>query len=139
MPYICNMNFKKHISVFITFFLLVSNLGLAFNVHYCADKIESVTLSTVTATQNSIDSCCGVVEKDSNCCKDKIIKSEVKSDQILVKSVTISSEFVLVYKDWKPLFFLTNFNFKTAANFTYQCDAQAPPLYLLYSQYTFYA
>jgi len=133
------MNFKKQISIFITFFLLVSNLGLTFNVHYCANKIESITLSTVTATQNSIDSCCGVIEKDSNCCKDKIIKSEVKSDQIIVKTVTIASEFIPIYIDWKPLFFLTNFNFKTADNFTYHCDAHAPPLYLLYSQYTLYA
>ena len=133
------MIFKKQISIFITFFLLVSNLGLAFNVHYCADKIESITLSTVTVTQNSIDSCCGVVEKDFNCCKDKIIKSEVKSDQIIVKSVSISSEFVLIYKDWKPLFFSDNYNFKTRDNFTYYCVAHAQPLYLLYSQYTFYA
>jgi len=118
---------------------LVSNLGLAFNVHYCADKIESISLSTVSVSQNTVDSCCGVVEKDSNCCKDKIIKSEVKSDQIIVKSVSIASKFVPIYNDWKPLFFSDNFNFKTRDNFTYYSDAHAPPLYILYSQYTFYA
>ena len=133
------MILKKQISIFLTFFLLVSNLGLAFNVHYCGDKIESISLSNVSVPQNAVDSCCGVVEKDSNCCKDKIIKSEVKSDQIIVKSVSIASELVPVYYNWKPLFISDNFNIKTRDNFTYYCDVHAPPLYLLYSQYTFYA
>ncbi|WP_439108575.1 HYC_CC_PP family protein [Flavobacterium paronense] len=133
------MILKKQISIFLTFFLLISNLGLAFNVHYCDDKIESVSLSTVSTSSDTIDSCCGVVEKNSNCCKNKIIKSEAKSDQIIVKSVSFDADFIQVYNDWKPLFFSDNFNFKTRDNLTYYCDAHAPPLYLLYSQYTFYS
>ena len=133
------MIFKKHIIFLITFFLLVSNLGLAFNVHYCGNEIASVTVTTVSVGQNIEKNCCGIVEKDSKCCKNKIIKSEIKADQIIVKSLSFSANYTLVYNDWKPLLFASDFNFKTRENSTYYCSAHAPPLYLLYSQFTFYA
>jgi len=133
------MNFRKHISLLLTFFLLVSNLGLAFNVHYCDNKVASVSLSTAFTSHNAENDCCGAIEKESKCCKNKIIKSEIKSDQILVKSLSFDSDFVPTFYDWKPILFASNFNFKTRETLTYYCDAHAPPLYLLYSQYTFYA
>lgn len=36
------MNFKKHISLFLAFFLLVSNVGFALDVHYCGVEIASI-------------------------------------------------------------------------------------------------
>ncbi|WP_293873924.1 hypothetical protein [Flavobacterium sp.] len=133
------MVYKKHISFLLTFFLLVSSLGLAFNVHYCGKEIASITLTTVSAVQNAEKNCCGEIGKDSKCCKNKIIKSETKSDQIIVKSLSFNANYTLNCNDCKPLFFASNFNFKTRENNTYYCDANAPPFYLLYSQYTFYA
>ncbi len=132
------MVFRKHISLLLTFFLLVSNLGLAFNVHYCDDKIASVSLSTVPVSEKT-DECCGVVEKGSSCCNDKIIKAEIKSDQIIVKTLSFDADFVPVDVYWKPLFYVNDINFKQKDKVTYYCDANAPPLYLLYSQYTFYS
>ena len=131
------MIFKKHISILLTVFLLVSNLGLAFNVHYCDDEIASITINTAPASQEKVDECCGVVEKESGCCNDKVIKAEIKADQIIVKSLLF--DFIAVTNDWKPLVFISNNNFEQRDNHTYYCDAHAPPLYLLYSQYTFYA
>jgi hypothetical protein len=133
------MNFRKHICILLTFFLLGSNLGLAFNVHYCDDKIASVSLSTASNIQEVEMNCCGEVEIASKCCKNKIIKTEIKSDQILVKSLCFDANFIPVFNEWKPFLFSSNFNFKSRDNVTYYCDANAPPLYLLYSQYTFYA
>lgn len=133
------MNFKKHISILLTFFLLVSNLGLAFNVHYCEDEIASVSLSTVSASHEAEDDCCGVVEKDSKCCNDKIIKAEVKSDLIIVKSLSFDALFLPVDHSWKPMVLVPERNFTTKENTAYYCDVHAPPLYLLYSQYTFYS
>ncbi|MCF6130937.1 HYC_CC_PP family protein [Flavobacterium wongokense] len=130
------MIFKKHISILLTAFLLVSNLGLAFNVHYCDNEIASVTISTIPATAEVIDECCGIVEKDSQCCNDKVIKAEIKSDQIIVPSLLL--DFIAVTDYWTPQFFTLNNNFQQRDTFTYYCDAHAPPLYLLYSQYTFY-
>ena len=133
------MIFKKHTSILLTFFLLVSNLGLAFNVHYCDDEIASITINAIPTVAQNSDECCGIVEKDSQCCKDKVIKAEIKSDQIIVKSLSFDFDFIPVTHDWKPIIFVPKTNFKQRDNLTYYCDAHAPPLYLLYSQYTFYA
>ena len=133
------MFFKRQISILLTFFLLVSNLGLAFNVHYCDDEIASITLSTVQSVQKAEKDCCGIVEKDSKCCKNKIIKAEIKSDQLIVKSLSFDADFLPVTYNWKPAVFASRIHFKKRDNLTYYFDAHAPPLYLLYSQYTFYA
>jgi len=132
------MILRKHISILLTFFLLVSNLGLAFNVHYCDGKIESVSLSTAPATIKSVDECCGIIEKESQCCNDKVIKSDVKSDQIIVKTLSFDAEFIPVTDFWKPQVSTFNSNFQKRDNITYYCDANAPPFYLLYRQLTFY-
>lgn len=131
------MVFKKHISLLLTVFLLVSNLGLAFNVHYCDDEIASISINEAPSSRENIDECCGVVEKESQCCNDKVIKAEIKSDQIIVKSLLV--DFIAVKEYWKPQVFTLQNNFKQRDISTYYCDAHAPPLYLLYSQYTFYA
>jgi TATA-binding protein-associated factor Taf7 len=133
------MIFKKHISILLTFFLLVSNLGLAFNVHYCDDKIASITLNSVPARAQVVDECCGVVENNSGCCKDKVIKAEIKSDQIIVKTAYFETNFLVVDYYSKPEFSHLNCSLQKTDKLTYYCDAHAPPLYLLYSQYTFYA
>ena len=133
------MQFKKQISLFLAFFLLVSNVGLAFNVHYCEDKIASVTLNSTLNPHEVEKDCCGIVEKKSKCCHDKIIKSNDKSDQLLVKSFSFTSKIYYEIKDWKPIVFASKLHFKKAEIISYYCEANAPPLYLLYSQYNFYA
>jgi hypothetical protein len=132
------MIFKKHISILLTFFLLVSNLGLAFNVHYCEDEISSITLRTIPASQEIVDECCGVVEKESQCCNDKVIKAETRSEQVIVKVLSFDADFIAIVNSGTPQAFISNNNFNKRDNVTYYCDANAPPLYLLYSQRTFY-
>ena len=133
------MILKKQICVLLTFLLLVSNLGLAFNVHYCADEIASITINVAPSSAKVVDECCGIVEEEPGCCNDKIIKAEIKSDQIIVKSLSFDPALHSVIYDWKPKVFISKNHFKQKNNSTYYCDANAPPLYLLYSQYTFYA
>jgi hypothetical protein len=130
------MKFKKHISLLLTFFLLVSNLGLAFNVHYCGDTIASITISKAAGSESN---CCGAMEKESKCCKDKIIKAEPKSDQLLMKMGSFEPANFPAYIKWTPTLFPEAPHYKTRENTTYYCEANAPPLYLLYSQYTLYA
>lgn len=133
------MVFKKHVSIVLTIFLLVSNLGLAFNVHYCDDAIESITLNAAPSSAATIDECCGIIEKESQCCNDKVIKAELKSDQIIVKVLSFDAIFIAVTDCWKPQAFSQKTTFKKRDAATYYCDAHAPPFYLLYSQQTFYA
>lgn len=133
------MNFKRHISIFLAVLLLVSNLGLVFNVHYCDNEIAFVSINTASNSQEIEKDCCGKVEKSSKCCKNKIIKSNEKLDQISVKIASLDAHYNLVFNDWKPFIFAETFNYRSREIITYYCDANAPPLYLLYSQYTFYA
>jgi len=133
------MIFKKHLSILLTVLLLVSNLGLAINVHYCADEIASITVNVAPDSAKVVDECCGIVEEEPGCCNDKIIKAEIKSDQIIVKSLSFDPTLLSFIYDWKPVVFISKSYFKQKDNITYYCDANAPPLYLLYSQYTFYA
>lgn len=131
------MIFKKHISVFLAFFLLVSNLGLAFNVHYCGDEISKITINTVTSFKEIEKDCCGKLEKKSNCCNTKLVKAQEKNDQLVLKAISFSPEFVIPMQ-WNPLVFSKKVTFHKNSICTYFCDANAPPLYLLYSQYTLY-
>lgn len=133
------MIFKKQISILLTLFLLVSNLGLAINLHYCDNQIASVTLNSGSNSHLIEKDCCGKVEKESKCCKNKIIKSTEKSDQITVKITSVDSNHNLFLYEWKPITFLNKKHFKKRDVSTYYSDANPPPLYLLYCQYTFYA
>jgi uncharacterized protein with LGFP repeats len=130
------MNFKKYSNVLLVFFLLVSNLGMSFNVHYCEDEIASVSINTATNSHEVEKDCCGIIEKKSKCCKNKIIKSNEKFDQITTKSFSV--DYNIVNNEWKPLVFTNAFNFQQKASISYYCNANSPPLYLLYSQYSFY-
>ena len=130
------MNFKKYTNVLLVFFLLVSNLGMSFNVHYCEDEIASVSINTATNSHEVEKDCCGIIEKKSKCCKNKIIKSNEKFDQITTKSFSV--DYNIVNNEWKPLVSANAFNFQQKASISYYCNAKSPPLYLLYSQYSFY-
>ncbi len=133
------MKFKKHISVFLAFFILVSNVGMAFNVHYCGKKIASVSLNTTFATANPERNCCGIIEKKASCCKNKVVHFQKKSADSILKSFSFQTADSYLIQDWKPIVFTSVSNFKNGQIATYYCDAHAPPLFKLYHQYLFYA
>jgi hypothetical protein len=133
------MRFKKHISILLAFFLLVSNVGLAFDVHYCGKEIASVSLKTDYSSQNSEKKCCDKVEKKSPCCKDKVVHFQKKSDNVLIKAFSLNADVPFLIKEWNPIVFSKGIIFKSFENNSYYCDAHSPPLFKLYSQYIFYA
>ncbi|RTY90929.1 hypothetical protein [Flavobacterium sp. GT3R68] len=133
------MNFRKHLSVIIAFFLLVSNVGMALNVHYCGDEIASVSLKTSIYAADYEKDCCGVVEKRSNCCNDRVVQFQKKIDHSVFKAFSSDSVFTFIAAEWHPVMFTTLFNFKNDPAASYYCDANAPPFFQLYHQYIFYA
>ncbi len=133
------MIIKKHISVLLTFFILVSNIGLAFNVHYCNDAIVSISLNTQFQNISSEENCCGVFEKKSSCCNDKVFHFQKKLENVSFDSVSFLADFTFTLVDWKPFVFSKNVFFKSDNNDTYCCEAHAPPLFKLYHQFLFYA
>ncbi len=139
------MNFKKHISILTALLILVSNSGLAFSVHYCEGKIASI--SSVFSEEEVCEmpvvvekTCCAKVETThKDCCSDKKVDLKNKTEKIIIKTISL---------DFEPAFFST-YNPHTFAviqtqqfsneNAAFYCDSNAPPLYKLYCQYTFYA
>lgn len=134
------MRFKKHISIFLAVLLLVSNAGLAFNVHYCGGEISSVSLNSTLSSLQSEKDCCDkkVVSKKDSCCKDKKIVVQKKSDNGIVKSFSFQFDYVFIAPEFQPVVFETVPGFKNNLSLAYYCDANAPPLFKLYSQYLLY-
>jgi hypothetical protein len=133
------MNIKKCTSLFLTFLLLVSNVGLAFNVHYCGEKIASVSLNTIVSAPTEKGCCEKIAAKNDSCCKDKVVNFQKKSDTAIIKAFSFNPQFPFLIQEWLTIVFSSNTNFNTTQTTAYFCDANAPPLFKLYSQYIFYA
>lgn len=141
------MNIKKCTSLFLAFLLLVSNIGLAFNVHFCEGKIASI--SSVYSVEETCDApksnpaekeCCAEKAKDhKQCCKDKVVDLEDNSSDTIIKTFSFQIDAPFLVEDWKPSLFNEVVALKRAEKTVYYCDANAPPLFKLYSQYIFYA
>ncbi|WP_264526155.1 MULTISPECIES: hypothetical protein [unclassified Flavobacterium] len=131
------MKLKKCTGLFLAFLLLVSNIGFAFDVHYCGGEIASVSLNTTVAAAEK--NCCGASEKKSSCCKDKVVHFEKKSDDATLKFFFFQLAFPPVIQEYQPIAFLGISNFKSNQVISYYSDANAPPLFKLYHQYIFYS
>lgn len=135
------MQFRKSTSIFLAFFILFSNLGLAFNVHYCKNKIAGISLSTQEKEScvEVVKSCCITSEASKNCCLDEIVKVEKKSDDILTKifQFDVQQYYTLntteVFENLKGVYFV-----KKESPSSY-CNSNAPPFHKLYCQLVFYA
>ena len=132
------MNLKKCTGLFLALLLLVSNIGFAFDVHYCGGKIASVSLNT-TISPSLEKKCCGVSEKKSSCCKDKVVHFQKKSDNATIKAFFFQVAFPAVVPEFSSITFLAVPNFKSNQIISYYSDANAPPLFKLYNQYIFYS
>ena len=134
------MKFKKHISIFLALFLLVSNVGLAFNVHYCGKNIASISLKTAIPVQNFEKGCCEkIASKKHSCCSDKVFSFQQKADNLIIKAFSFQADYFFIVEEWNPIVFSSFSNFKNSQITSYYCDANAQPLFKLYHQYIFYA
>jgi hypothetical protein len=134
------MNYKKCIGLCLALLLLVSNIGLAFNVHYCGGKIASISIQTIASSNQPVKSCCAqkALKKD-NCCKNKKFEIEKKSDNATLKAFSFEPYAAWVVSINKLPIVVESTTFVTKSIASYYCDANAPPLFKLYSQYVFYA
>ena len=132
------MNIKKYIAVFLSTFLLFSQVGVAFNVHFCDNEIASITSSYISLHEIEA-SCCGVVERDSKCCDTKNVKSVEKQEHTIVQSLDFQCVAILVPEIC--ITYLSRPDYFPVKNNTpqYYCQVHAPPFYKLYHQYIFYA
>ncbi len=138
------MYFKKLTTFFLALLILCSNVGLAFNVHYCGGEIASIK-SVYSTDEFAIKnvptqkSCCAEKAKeDESCCKDKVIKLKAKSD-VVVKTFTFSIVAPFVFPSDNVVIFPPINVLDKLPTTEYYCDANAPPLFKLYSQFLLYA
>lgn len=139
------MNFKKHISILTALLILVSNSGLAFTVHYCEGKIASV--SSVFSQEEVCDlpvvvekTCCAKPETThKKCCSDKKVDLKNKTEKIIIKTITLDFEPAFFAAYSTPAFAAVQTQQISNDEVAFYCDSNAPPLYKLYCQYTFYA
>ena len=139
------MIIKKCTSLFLVLLILVSNVGLAFNVHYCGGEIAGISSAySIAETTSQPDSfanrgCCAAKAKEGKtCCDTKIIKLKEKAD-VVVKTFSFQLDVPFVVQNWEPITFVSQTKIFHPQTLSYYCDAHAPPLYQLYSQYIFYA
>ncbi len=133
------MNIKKCTSLFLAFLLLVSNVGLAFNVHYCGGEIASISVNRIAPQQIEKSCCKKTDEKEDSCCKDKVVNFQKKSDNTILKVFSFTSPFYFLIKQFQTIAFASIQESKTVQVNSYFCEANSPPLFKLYHQYIFYA
>lgn len=138
--------FRKCTSFLLAALILVSNVGLAFNVHFCEGQLASI--SSAYATAEIVDvpaapaekSCCAKPDADhKSCCKDKTVSLKDKSDNTIIKTISfgISAPFVAVHEVYSN-FFVAEISAEKLV-LQYFSSTHSPPLFKLYNQYIFYA
>ena len=134
------MNCKKYIGLFLALLILVSNVGLAFTMHYCGGKVASVSVQTLANTTDSEKGCCAkkAITKDS-CCKNKTVHFQKKSDNATLKAFSFDTYIAYLVPENKGEVATLQAAFINKPIATYYCDANAPPLFKLYHRYIFYA
>lgn len=130
------MLLKKYTAILLTLLMLVSSTGFAFNVHYCGGSVASVSLKPESVKTDK--DCCSMKSEKSGCCKSKIVHFQKKSENTLAKIFAFQAETVAPLDYANPFFPAIVSNFQSDTRTSYYCDANAPPLFKLYSQYIFY-
>lgn len=134
------MHFRKSISLLVAIVFLFSNLGLAFNLHYCHDKLSSVSVDYQfkEACVENQKSCCAAIDNHASCCSNKIVEIEKKTEHTLVSGFQFDIACPSVIVAYPFVFQFSERQVKNNSPQFY-CDSNAPPFYKLYCQFVFYA
>lgn len=135
------MKIQKHISILLASFVLMANLGYTFTVHYCNDTIASISLAAnfEEPCNEPISSCCAKADSHDDCCSNKTIQVEKKNDNFFSKSFSLDIQSSAILTNNLVNFIIQN-EIPTSVLFaSFYSESNGPPLYQLYSQYTFYA
>lgn len=125
----------------LSFLILVSNVGLAINIHYCHDRVASVTLGYPESDSCNDDqgTCCAKEDNHKKCCSETTIKAEKKSDNFVVKSISFDAQQFLITHEFDFNFQRQIVSIKKQNLIENYSESNSPPLYKLYCQLVFYA
>jgi hypothetical protein len=148
------MQFKKHIILFLAFSLLLSSSGLAFNVHYCGEKIAAIssvftskevcddsknTLSNELAKKPESACCSKKKINHKKCCSNKEVNLKDKYDKFTSKLISFDIDLQYFFTPWMLISFSLGATIQKSQSVGYYCNANAPPLYKIFCQLLFYA
>lgn len=148
------MKSNRYISMLLSVLILVSNIGLALNVHYCMGEVSTVSLAYKAAEpvnehhlhnhekHSHKKACCAVADDNhKSCCDNDLVKLQDKNEgKIIVKSLQLDlGAFCAVSTEWKPAQFYTQLPAEAQQTPAFYCEANAPPFFKLYCQYILYA
>lgn len=110
---------KKAIAIFLSFLVILTNVGITFASHYCGGKMVATAISlgegNIGCGMEKNDSLCdeldGVILKKANCCEDKIVKIESKADSYTPQIHNHSIDF-----EWITTFFVAIVNLYSFKN-----------------------
>ncbi|MFJ1411372.1 HYC_CC_PP family protein [Capnocytophaga canimorsus] len=142
--------------------LIFSNSGLAFSLHYCKERLASVsvTVEPVTTDKESKScclsdeesilycddkskepkSCCLSDEESIPCCDDKSIEAPQTDDEFLSKILKINESTFILPCEVAHIFVKTaSAERKLSNSYTQNTQSNSPPLYQLYCRLVFYA
>ncbi|WP_392448323.1 hypothetical protein ACF3OB_03280 [Capnocytophaga canis] len=145
---------RRITSILLTIFILFSNSGWGFDLHFCQEQLTHISFKYIYATDN--EDICSSLSKD--CCiiyDDNLSSSEELHDECCDGDFFESSDYdngKITTKsfEWhlypcvltqisvaQPPFIITKKTKKSIPSF--YVDSNAPPLYELYCQLVFYA
>jgi hypothetical protein len=141
------MNFKKTAALIVAFLMLVSNAGFAMTVHYCGENISSISSgfksdeSCEVAKVEIEKACCAkkIEIGHKKCCSDKVLHFKGKAIDIIAKAFSSEMATPFIIPAFGPVTFAAAPEVAVQKLPSYHCEAHAPPLFKLYSQFVFYA
>ncbi len=134
------MIFKQCTTLILTFLLLVSNSGLALNVHYCGEKIASVSLKLNQKPNDLERGCCGIIEKKTSCCDDKIVQLQENSDKFQKEISQLEFSEMFLIDSYKTIISKNTKTFSIVKTIiSYSFNDHLPPIFKLNCQLVFYA
>lgn len=130
---------KRFTAILVTTVILFSNLGLAFNVHYCHDEIASVSIDYSIQNDDNSNCCCVKKNVQKKCCSDTTIKTDNKSDNFVVKQVDFDLQQFIITQQFENNFQTQIVSIQRQNLIENYREANSPPLYKLYCQFVLYA
>ncbi len=121
----------------LSFLLLVSNYGFAFNAVFCCDELIAISnlkqLSDDCHTIKKVSiSCCDIIKEKENCCSSKKIDVKSTVDQSVIEQIKILLDCsylpFIISSDNTCRFFKTTIKKRLLV---YNCNNNSPSLFKL--------
>ncbi|MBQ0148335.1 MAG: hypothetical protein KBS93_07825 [Flavobacteriaceae bacterium] len=147
------MKMQKYIRILLSLVLIISNLSVAFSMHFCQGQVEKVQLNHLdnkVCKMQQLASCCETKQTanhcktskennlDEDCCKD-LAYAEDFQDQIAIKVFKISPiDFFVAPTILKVVFPLDLNKTGCITPLDFYIESNAPPIYILHKQLVLY-